>query len=236
MKLPQPNKGKPLTLKIDGHMVYRYPFKTQLIMEGDDLDAIVSNAVLRYLPDLEREHVFVGITEKAVASWQGRGFPIKDIAPSRLASFLVRFVHKSDYGIGLGSPETMEIAIREAGVLRILFAAFVAAVTKPFGFKGMFYRVAGKKVRSIDGPVSYALPPFNEYAVLGAKDPNKVARRLSKVIKNPVYIMDSNDIGANIIGSNGISDREREMIIKAYQDNFWGNTDEQTPVAIVAWD
>lgn len=235
MTLPQPNNGKPLTLEIRGNTVHRYPFKTQLIMEGDDLEKIVSNAVLRFLPEFEGKKVFVGITEKAVASWQGRGFPIKDIKPSRLANFLVRFVHKSDYGIGLGSPETMEIAIKEAGIPRIILAAFIAAVTKPLGMKGMFYRVAGKKVRSIDGPVSYALPPFNEYAVLGAKHPDKVAKQLSKNLQNPVYIMDSNDIGANIIGSHDISEEDKQIIIEAYQDNFWGNTDEQTPVAIVAW-
>jgi len=42
-------------------------------------------------------------------------FPIKDIRPSFLAKFLVKFVHKSPYGIGLGSPWTMELAIKEGG-------------------------------------------------------------------------------------------------------------------------
>ncbi|KXK26094.1 MAG: F420-0:Gamma-glutamyl ligase [candidate division WS6 bacterium OLB20] len=236
MDLPQPNKGKALSLTISGKKVYRYPVKTQLIMSTDDLYAIVREAVGQYIPHFKGRKLFIGVTEKAVASSQGRGFPIKDIKPSSLANFLVRFVHKSDYGIGLGSPETMEIAIREAGVPRIILAAFIAAVTKPLGMKGMFYRVAGKRVRSIDGPVKYALPPFNQYAVLGAKEPDTVAKKLHKLLDVPVFIMDSNDIGANIIGSSGIAEDEKSLIRQAYQDNFWGNTDEQTPVAMIVWD
>ena len=41
----------------------------------------------------------------------------------------------------------MEMALRECGTPRILLAAGVAAVTKLFGRKGDFYRVAGPKAR-----------------------------------------------------------------------------------------
>jgi hypothetical protein len=37
-------------------------------------------------------------------------------------------------------PETMEMALRECGRLRILFAAFISAVGKLFGVRGWFYR------------------------------------------------------------------------------------------------
>jgi hypothetical protein len=70
---------------------------------------------------------------------------------------------KSPYGIGLSIPETMHFAIKEVGVIRILFAAFAAAIlTKIFRIKGVFYVLAGSKAASIDGPTGGTIPPFNE--------------------------------------------------------------------------
>ena len=144
----QPNEGKNLVIDVDGVNYARLPVKTHIITSQDDIFTIVKQYVLPHL----KEGDMVFLSERIVAITQGRAFPIKDIKPSWLASFLVKFVHKSPYGIGLGSPWTMELAIREAGILRILFAAFVAAITKPFGIKGLFYIIAGKSVAEIDGP------------------------------------------------------------------------------------
>ena len=63
---------------------------------------------------------------------------------------------------------TMEYALRECGTLRILFAAFVSVIGKKvFRKKGWFYKVAGYKARSIDGPCHNTIPPYNHYVVLG---------------------------------------------------------------------
>ncbi|MFR3992055.1 MAG: hypothetical protein ACLTY5_05725 [Angelakisella sp.] len=70
---------------------------------------------------------------------------MKEIKPRPLAKFLCKFVLKTPYGIGLGIPETMEMAIRECGTFRILVAAAVSAVGKLFGIRGWFYKVAGKR-------------------------------------------------------------------------------------------
>ena len=99
-----------------------------------------------------------------------------DIRPGRLARFLVRFVTRPGYGIGLGTAETMQLAIDEVGAPRILLAAGVSAVTKPFGVHGLFYRVAGPQAAAIDGPTSYTIPPYNQSATLGPKDPDGAAR------------------------------------------------------------
>ena len=107
------------------------------------------------------------VTEKIVAITQGRSYPLEAIRPRRLAVFLARFVTKTPYGIGLGMPETMEMALRECGTPRILFAAGVSAVTKLFGRRGDFYRIAGDKARAIDGPTSGTIPPYNKAVVLG---------------------------------------------------------------------
>ena len=123
-------------------------------MPGDDLDAFIRE----YAADLVRPGDILFVTEKIVAITQGRSYLVEDIHPRPLARFLSRFVVKTSYGIGLGMPETMEMALRECGVPRILFAAAVSAVTKAFGRKGDFYRIAGDKARAIDGPTSGTIP------------------------------------------------------------------------------
>ncbi|MBI4434783.1 HD domain-containing protein, partial [Candidatus Uhrbacteria bacterium] len=132
----------------------RYPIRTHVATQRDDLVDIVRRYAVPYL----RPSDLLAISERIVAITQGRAFPLVDIQPSAWAKFLVRFVHKSPYGIGLGSPWTMELAIREAGLPRILLAAVIAAVTKPLGVRGLFYRVVGKHINAIDGPCDYTLP------------------------------------------------------------------------------
>ncbi|MCX7994992.1 MAG: coenzyme F420-0:L-glutamate ligase [candidate division WOR-3 bacterium] len=224
----QPNEGKRLVIEVDGTDYARLPVKTHVITSQDDILKIVEQYAL---PHLEEGDI-VFISERIVAITQGRAFPIKEIKPSWLARFLVKFVHKSPYGIGLGSPWTMELAIREAGILRILFAAFVSAITKPFGIKGLFYIIAGKSVAAIDGPCHYTLPPYNEYAKLGPKNPDKVARELKQRFNYDFVIIDANDLGVSVLGksSKKIND---DFCRKVFRDNPLGQSHQQTPIAIV---
>ena len=126
----------------------------------------------------------------------------------------------------------MELAIREAGVVRILFAALISAITKPFGVRGLFYKVVGKNINAIDGPCSYTLPPYNEYAKLGPKNPNGVARELAEKLGVRVIIIDANDLGVAILGKSekNISD---DLCKKVFRDNPLGQSSEQTPLCIV---
>lgn len=223
-----PNKGKHLTVAAGGAVFARLPVRTHVVTNRDT----IVDVVLRYAKPHLREGDLLFVSERIVAISQGRAFPIKDIHPSRLARFLVRFVHKSPYGIGLGSPWTMELAIREAGTPRMLIGALCAALTKPFGLRGVFYRVVGKHVNAIDGPCSYTLPPYNEYAKLGPKDPDRVAEELKRKVGNEVVIVDANDLGVTVLGrsSAGITDVFAEEV---FRDNPLGQASEQTPLCIV---
>ena len=125
----------------------------------------------------------VAVSEKAVAICQGRSYPVDEVHARPLARALSRFVGRTASGIGLGIPATMELAIREAGEARILAATAAAAVTKPFGVKGVFYRVAGPAVRAIDGPTRGTIPPYDGHAKMGPDDPEGVARELAKVAR-----------------------------------------------------
>ena len=223
-----PNPSKNLIIDVEGAQWARLPIRTHVIGKDDDISEIVK----RYaVPELLLGDMLF-ISEKVVAISQGRAFPIKDIKPSRLAKFLVKFVHKSPYGIGLGSPWTMELAIKEAGAVRILIAALASAVTKPFGMKGVFYKVVGKNINAIDGPCSYTLPPYNEYAKLGPAEPEKVAKNLSREIHCDVVIIDANDLGVAVLGTSNKNIAET-FCKDVFKDNPLGQSAEQTPLCIV---
>lgn len=224
----QANDKKELQITIDGKTYQRLPIKTKLVMPNDNLIEVVTSSVKEYL----QEGDILFVTEKIVAITQGRAYPLKDIQPSKLATTLSKYVTKTPHGIGLGMPETMEMALQECGSLRILFAAGVAAVTKFFGRKGDFYRVAGYKARSIDGPTDGTIPPYNEYVVLGPKFPNQVAQELKNELGVDVLISDINDLGGNILGSSNASLSE-DLMVRILKDNPLGQEAQSTPVGII---
>ncbi len=222
------NAGKNLIIDLGNEKWERFPIKTHIITQDDD----VLNVVKKYAQDNIKDKDTLLISERIVAISQGRAWPIKDIVPSFFAKLLSKFVHKSPYGIGLGSPYTMELAIKEAGLARILFGTFFALITKPFGIKGVFYRVVGKNINAIDGPCDYTLPPYNKYAKLGPKDPEKVALKISKELSCDVVIIDANDLGVAILGksNSGVQDK---FYKDAFKDNPLGQSSEQTPLCIL---
>ncbi|MEK9129834.1 MAG: coenzyme F420-0:L-glutamate ligase [Patescibacteria group bacterium] len=223
-----PNIGKNLIINLINEKWARLPIKTHIITKNDDIVNIVQKYVAPFL--LKDDILF--ISERIVAISQGRAFPIESIKPSLLAKFLVKFVHKSPYGIGLGSPWTMELAIKEAGIFRIIISALISAITKPFGIKGVFYKVVGKNINAIDGPCDYTLPPYNKYAKLGPANPKKIATNLKSIINNDVIIIDANDLGVAILGKSNknISD---DFCKNVFKDNPLGQSTEQTPLCIV---
>lgn len=224
----KPNPEKKLIIEIDGKKIARYPIKTHLITPNDKNPI---DLVKKYTQNLLMPGDIVFIAEKIIAIMQGRAYPLKKIKPSKIATFLSRYVHKNPGGIGLASPETMQLAIKEVGLIRILIAAFLAALTKPFGIHGLFYIISGDQARAIDGAVPYAIPPYNTYVSKGPKDPNKIALQISKEVKYPVVIVDANDLGIRILGST--SEINKKLIAQALKDNPLGQTDESTPIGIL---
>ncbi|MBQ7364061.1 MAG: coenzyme F420-0:L-glutamate ligase [Clostridia bacterium] len=222
------NEGKNIEIAVDGKRYHRIPIKTKLIVKDDDLCEVAKTYAGAHL----KEGDILFISEKAVACSEGRAIPMKEIKPRRLAKFLTRFVYKSPYGIGLGIPETMEMALRECGVFRILFAAGISAVGKLFRRRGWFYKVAGYKARSIDGPTQNTIPPYNEYVVLGPKKPNATAKTVASALGCTVLVVDINDIDGVILGSSDDT-LDRSLFVRILKDNPLGQDCQQTPMGII---
>ena len=224
------NEGKALTATLDGTEFARIPIRTRVVMPGDDLDAFVRE----YADGKLHGGDILFVTEKIVAITQGRSYLVEEIAPRRLAYFLSKYVTRTPHGIGLGMPETMEMALRECGTLRILFASAVAAVTKAFGRKGDFYRIAGDKARAIDGPTGGTIPPYNKAVVLGPERPREVAQRLQALLGGvpDVAVVDINDLGGNILGST-LDKAGEKRLVAILKDNPLGQGHQSTPLGIV---
>lgn len=231
--LEEPNEGRALHATLDGIVYARHPVRTHLVTPADPDAAEVVRQYVAPLPDGTR---LVAVSERMVAITQGRSYPMTEIRPGRLARLLVRFVTRPGYGIGLGTPQTMQLAIDEVGAPRILVAAAVSALTKPFGVHGLFYRIAGRQASAIDGPTSYTIPPYNESATLGPRDPNGAARRIAAAVGVPVAVIDANDAGCVVLGASpGVDAR---FVVRLFADNPLGQAREQTPVGVVrevAW-
>jgi F420-0:gamma-glutamyl ligase len=225
----KPKKVKHAEIEINDERYLRIPLKTHVVMFGDQLKEIVDQYAREYL---EKDDILF-ITEKIVAITQGRAYYMKDIKPRKLAKVLSHYVTKTPAGIGLGIPETMEMALRECGIPRIMFAAAASAVTKPFGKKGIFYQLAGYKASSIDGPTPNTLPPYNQCVVLGPDRPDEVAREISAHLRGiKVAIADINDISGVILGTSHPG-MDRQKIARILKDNPLGQDTEQTPMGII---
>ena len=177
------------------------------------------------------------MAEKPIAASQGRSYALDEIHPTKLAQLLSKAVTKTPHGIGLGIPETMQLAIDEAGAPRIVAAAAVSAAGKIVGRRGLFYKVAGADVEAIDGPTWNTLPPHNTHAKLGPADPDGVAAHLAGVLSDAVggrvefVVIDANDLTAAVLGASTGADRA--LAKRLMRDNPLGQGHEQTPVCIL---
>jgi asparagine synthase (glutamine-hydrolysing) len=239
----RPNEMKHLFAAVDGTVYARLPVKTDLVGKGDDLDDLFRRQVQPHV----RPGDVVAIAEKPVAASQGRSYPIAEIRPTRLARALSKAVTRTPHGIGLGMPETMQLALDEAGAPRIIAASVAAAAGRVVGKRGLFYKIAGPTVEAIDGPTPYTLPPHNTHAKLGPADPDGVAARLAGLLSREapgtsasgngrpaavgVAVVDASDLDVHVLGaSSGV---DRALVRRLMLDNPLGQGHEQTPVAVL---
>lgn len=229
------NPGKQIDIDVDGITYQRLPVRTRLItMKDTDLVPIVEKYVGPYLkPD---DLIFV--SEKALCITQKLVVDMSDIKPTPLARFLARnvgnYYGSTDFrGFGHGTNLAMQLFLEETGYLRIIFAAAVAAITRPLGIRGLFYRICGKRAKSIDCPMSFLILEYAHSAKLAPNDPDGAARRIKECLGgHETVILDANYRGAFSLGKSTRKISE-SFIGKLFRDNPLGQSDEMTPFCIV---
>ncbi len=229
----KPNELKHVFAATKGRVFARLPIRTDIVRRGDDLAEVVRRFVAPHV----RPGDSVALAENAVSASQGRSFLIEDIHPTRLATFLGNAVSRTPHGLGLGTPQTMQLAIDQVGAPRIVAAAAVGAAGRVIHQRGLFYRVAGREVEAIDGPTPNRLPPHNISASLGPADPDGVAARVGRVLREAVggpvavAVIDASDLAVTILGASPGADRD--LIATLMRDNPLGQGHEQTPVCVI---
>ena len=216
-------------IKIDNMHYERIPVKTHLIHIKEPLLPIIEKYII---PKIKKGD-FVAISEKFVTISQGRVVHESVVHPGWLAKLVVRGVKKYKNDIGYSHPRKMQVAIMQAGAWRIFWAMIIGGITRIFGRHGDFYRIAGHRVSEIDGFNPDAVPPFNEYAMIGPANPSKVCQEIEDKYKIPAAIVDANNINTEILGASDKIGASKETIRKILLDNPMGQNDELTPVVII---
>ncbi len=235
------NPGKQIDINVDGVIYERLPVKTRVITMADkDILPIMEEYVKPYI----KEGDVVYVSEKALTITQGKIVDMSEVKPTALARFLARNVGNaygtSDFhGFGHGTAIAMEAFISEAGYARAVLAAAVSAVTRPFGVKGMFYRICGKRAKSVDCPMSFLILEYAHSVKLAPDDATGNAKRLAKALSEgmtgagvDVVILDANYRGAFSLGTSNRGIGEK-FIGALFRDNPLGQSDEMTPFCIV---
>ena len=230
-----PNPGKKIEIDVDGVSYLRLPIKTRLItMRDTDLLPLIDEYVR---PHLQAGDI-VFVSEKALTITQGRVVDMSDIHPTPFARFLARHVgnyYGTDdfHGFGHGTDLAMQLFVEEAGYPRIFLAAAVSAVTRPFGIRGLFYRICGLRAKSIDCPMSFLILEYAHSAKLAPNNPSGAARAIKALLGgHETVILDANYRGAFSLGKSTRSISE-SFIGELFRDNPLGQSDEMTPFCIV---
>ncbi|WP_026818353.1 asparagine synthase (glutamine-hydrolyzing) [Arthrobacter castelli] len=250
----EPNPGKELDLTLDDGAGYRrYPLRTDVFYRETDFDPAVLGYVQRFfngLPESGGDHEAVAkdkrwylfVSEKIVAMTQGRSIPVWDIKVSSAARLLSKFVSRNPGGIGLASPWSMQLAIDEVGLGRILYASGRSVLGKLQGRKGVFYDVVGHNINAIDGAAGYQVGTSTHSVKLAPEDPDGVAARLSRLVAAQLpaqyadnfagtAIMDANDLGCVALGHD--TELDIPTLEAIFADNPQGQTTQTTPMSIV---
>ena len=120
------------------------------------------------------------------------------------------------------------------GLPRVLLAGFVSAVTRPFGVKGLFYKICGHGGAGIDG--FYFRSSFDRYktlALINPEHPVELSNEIEKECGIPIVIMDANDIDQNQLGKCDDFPLTDDQIQDAMKDNPSGQGGELTPLILI---
>jgi hypothetical protein len=202
------------------------PVRTPLVRPGDDLVALVSQAVR----GIARPGDVVAVSESAVAIAQGEFVAAEHVRPSRLAYAIAR---RAGPMATISQPESMQLVIDRAGPWKVIYATLLQLFARVFGRRGVFYEVMGDAVAAFDGYTG-TMPPYERAIVLAPRDPEGFARSLREQTGVACAVVDANDLGkAKVLGTSaGVSG---DGVAAALLDNPHGNSDEQTPIVVFKW-
>jgi len=221
--------NKQASIEVDGKKYERIPVKTHLVSIKEPLDDIF----VKQVKPLIKPGDWIAISEKVVTISQGRVVHISVVKPSRLAKMLVKGVKKYENDIGYSLPAKMQVAIWQVGYIRMTLAAIIGTLSRLIGRRGDFYRIAGNRISEIDGFNPHAMPPFDEFAMIGPDKPSQYSQWVEDTFGIPTVLIDGNNINVEVLGMSKGVPVSKKLARLILLDNPMGQDDEKTPIMIV---
>lgn len=214
----------------DGRQYSRFAIQTHFVEVGESQAELVR----RYVQPLYQPGDALAFTAKVMAMCTRNVRTKEQVHPGFWAKKLAPFAGINSTGVGMHEPYKLQLVIDICGLPRVLLAAAVSAVTRPFGVRGLFYRICGHGVAGIDG--FYFRSSFDRYkemALINPPNPRELCNALEKDTGIPVVLMDANDIDQNQLGKCDSFPLTDDQIQDALKDNPCGQGDELTPLILI---
>ncbi|NUN66138.1 F420-0:Gamma-glutamyl ligase [Pseudanabaena biceps] len=201
------------------------PIRTHILSAGDNPVEVMQ----RYVSSHAQAGDIVTIAETPIAIMQGNFYHPSDIKPQWLAKRLCYYFQSTS---SLATACGLQALINESGAWRVAFAFVVGALAKAFlRVPGVFYMLAGDQARLIDD-VTGTLPPYDQFIVLGPKNPQAVVDEIKAGTGLEAAIVDVNDLRRVkvLAATSGASEK---LLNQALLMNPAGNASEQTPIVLI---
>ena len=214
----------------DGKQYARYAIQTHFVEVGESAAALVE----QYVRPLYQPGDVLSFGAKVMCMCVKSVRTRDQVKPGFWAKLLWRFAGINETGVGMHEPYKLQLVIDIVGLPRVLLAAFLSAVTRPFGVRGLFYKVCGKGVGGIDG--FYFRSSFERYHTLALINPEnspELCEQLAKDTGIPVVLMDANDLQRDQLGKSSNMPLSDAQLQDAMRDNPSGQGAELTPLILI---
>ena len=201
------------------------PIRTHILSAGDNPVEVMQ----RYVVSHAQPGDIVTIAETPIAIMQGNFYHPSDIHPQWLAKRLCYYFKSAS---SLATACGLQSLINESGAWRVAFAFVVGAIAKAvLRTPGVFYMLAGEQARLIDD-VTGTLPPYDQFIVLGPKNPQAIVDQIKAGTGLEAAIVDVNDLRRVkvLAATSGASEK---LLNQALLMNPAGNASEQTPIVLI---
>ncbi len=214
----------------DGKHYARFAILTHFVEVGESQTALVE----KYIRPLYRKGDVLSFGAKVMCMCVKSVRERSQVKPGFWANILWRFAGINGTGVGMHEPYKLQLVIDIVGLPRVLLAAFLSAVTRPFGVHGLFYKVCGKGVGGIDGfYFRSSFKRYHELALINPENGPELCEKLSRETGIPVVLMDANDLQRDQLGKSSNMPLTDAQLQDAMRDNPSGQGDELTPLILI---
>lgn len=223
------NEGKVVRISVEGRNFDRHAIQTRFVELGDDYVELVNT----YVKPFYKEGDILSCSEKIIALCQRRIVTREDVKPGILARILCKFVHQTAAGPGAGLPEKMQFAINHCGSMKVLWAAFRAAIDKLRGKKGTFYEITGPEITGLDGFYGRDIEAYADIGIRIPENPDGVCDEIFEKTGVKMMVVDANALTQEVLGKAKAIEEPESILVGMIKDNPAGQEKQLTPFILI---